>query len=133
MIGFQSKMLGGVSPSRLTEQVRIAFVGYALRYKRTLPPLINETFIEDECRRRWKAIRDKYRRELDRLGTLARSGSGQNLDKAWDMMPLLQFLSPFTATRRLALSLVGFKFSSSIHDYSLLCTAHHPTWRHTSR
>ncbi|XP_017471391.1 PREDICTED: uncharacterized protein LOC108368927 [Rhagoletis zephyria] len=54
--------------------------------------------IDEQCSRRWLALRERYAREIRRLN--APSGSGASAEKVWPLMDSLQFLKKHIIPRR---------------------------------
>ncbi|KAL2096928.1 hypothetical protein ACEWY4_006135 [Coilia grayii] len=54
---------------------------------------------EDECRKRWKSLRDQFVRERKKCREASRSGAGGNTPPKWRYMAIMGFLSPFIEGR----------------------------------
>ena len=53
-----------------------------------------------DCKKQWKALRDKYRREKDKSNARVRSGAGSQSYNEWEFMNLLRFLYPFAEAKK---------------------------------
>uniref|UniRef100_A0A3B1JRP6 MADF domain-containing protein n=1 Tax=Astyanax mexicanus TaxID=7994 RepID=A0A3B1JRP6_ASTMX len=54
---------------------------------------------EEECRKKWKNLRDQYRRERNRERERSKSGSGGAVQKPWRYSQIMSFLNPFLDSR----------------------------------
>uniref|UniRef100_A0A671M358 MADF domain-containing protein n=1 Tax=Sinocyclocheilus anshuiensis TaxID=1608454 RepID=A0A671M358_9TELE len=53
----------------------------------------------DECRKRWKSLRDTYRKERRKEAERKRSGAGVNSVRPWRYSGVMGFLNPFLEDR----------------------------------
>ncbi len=61
----------------------------------------------DECRRRWKSLRDTYRKERKEAAERKRCGAGASSVRPWRYSGVMGFLNPFLEDRITASNLVG--------------------------
>ncbi len=61
----------------------------------------------DECRRRWKSLRDTYRKERKKEAERKRSGAGASSVRPWRYSGVMGFLNPFLEDRITASNIVG--------------------------
>lgn len=55
--------------------------------------------IAEECKRRWKNLRDCYRRDRQKQKELRRSGSAATGARPWQFAEIMGFLDPFMEER----------------------------------
>ncbi|XP_016109884.1 uncharacterized protein [Sinocyclocheilus grahami] len=67
----------------------------------------NSNLKADECRKRWKSLRDTYRRERRKESERNRSGAGASSVRPWRYSGVMGFLNPFIEDRITASNMVG--------------------------
>jgi len=50
-------------------------------------------YVDDECKMAWKRLREKYRREKDKLNS-SRSGDAARHETTWYLFPVMGFIEP---------------------------------------
>ena len=75
------------------------------------------SIIVAECKRRWKNLRDRYfkLKKDDQAGK--KSGTSAARNKAsWKFMKIMEFLLPFTVTRRYCSSIIYHEINCEINN-----------------
>ncbi|KAL2077912.1 hypothetical protein ACEWY4_025597 [Coilia grayii] len=58
--------------------------------------------LEEECRKKWKALRDQFRKEKNRERRAHRSGAAGGTARTWKYAAIMEFLTPFMDFRETA-------------------------------
>ncbi|CAL8293119.1 unnamed protein product [Arctogadus glacialis] len=98
-----------ISVSVFPEIFNTTFAGYKDRTVKTKAWLkVSEEvgLTEEECRRKWKVLRDTYLRERRRQEAGKRSGSAAGPLKTWKYSGILSFLGPFVTPRETSSNMV---------------------------
>ena len=55
-------------------------------------------YIEADCQKQWKALREKFRREKEKNKT--KSGGPASVSRPWNLYGTMPFLEPFVSGRK---------------------------------